>query len=203
MHDDGVMRKTPRQARGQQRVETIMSAAVELFAEVGYEAATTNEIARRAHTSIGSLYQFFPNKEAILTALIASFREGVQALFDEVFSAPHGTRETLASAFEHLMDRLVTIYVHEPKFRVVFYDFSTSPDFQGAGSSLYEEILARLNAVLGAGIPTLDETARGRAALAMLVTTKAMLPYTVTPAGIDAGMADELKRMMRAYVGAL
>jgi AcrR family transcriptional regulator len=203
MHDDGVMRKTPRQARGQQRVETIMSAAVELFAEVGYEAATTNEIARRAHTSIGSLYQFFPNKEAILTALIASFREGVQALFDEVFSTPHSTRETLASAFEHLMDRLVTIYVHEPKFRVVFYGFSTSPDFQGAGSSLYEEILARLNTVLASGIPTIDETARSRAALAMLVTTKAMLPYTVTAEGIDAGMAAELKRMIRAYVGAL
>lgn len=203
MHDDGVMRKTPRQARGQQRVETIMSAAVELFAEVGYEAATTNEIARRAHTSIGSLYQFFPNKEAILTALIASFREGVQALFEEALSAPHDTRETLAAVFERLMDRLVMIYAHEPKFRVVFYGFSTSPDFQGAGSTLYEEILARLGGALATGLPELDADARARAALAMLVTTKAMLPYTVNAAGIDAAMTAELKRMMTAYVRAL
>jgi AcrR family transcriptional regulator len=203
MHDNGVMRKTPRQARGQQRVETIMGAAVELFAEVGYEAATTNEIARRAHTSIGSLYQFFPNKEAILTALIASFREGVHQLFDEVFGVPHSTRETLAAAFETLMDRLVVIYLHEPKFRVVFYGFSTSPDFQGAGGKLYGEILMRLGDALAVGVPGLDAAARARAALTMLVTTKAMLPYTVTPDGIDAGMTAELKRLMTAYVRAL
>lgn len=203
MHDDGVMRKTPRQARGQQRVETIMSAAVELFAEVGYEAATTNEIARRAHTSIGSLYQFFPNKEAILAALIESFREGVRALFDQVFAAPHDTPETLSAAFETLMDQLVMIYAHEPKFRVVFYGFSTSAEFQGAGSKLHEDILTRLGAALAVGVPGLDEAVRARVALAMLVTTKAMLPYIVTPHGIDAGMTAELKRMTTAYVRAL
>ena len=63
------LRREPRQARARQRVNIILDAAAAEFAAVGYEAATTNAIARRAGTSIGSLYQFFPNKEAVLEAL--------------------------------------------------------------------------------------------------------------------------------------
>ncbi|MCL4247811.1 MAG: TetR/AcrR family transcriptional regulator [Anaerolineae bacterium] len=63
------MRRTPQQERGQRRVQQILAAAAGLFSEVGYEAATTNMIAHRANTSIGSLYQFFPNKEAIVETL--------------------------------------------------------------------------------------------------------------------------------------
>ncbi len=63
------MRRTPQQERGQRRVQQILDAAAGLFSEVGYEAATTNMIAHRANTSIGSLYQFFPNKEAIVETL--------------------------------------------------------------------------------------------------------------------------------------
>ena len=56
----------PKQKRGRQRVDAILNSASELFAEVGYEAATIIEIAARADTSVGSMYQFFANKEAIL-----------------------------------------------------------------------------------------------------------------------------------------
>lgn len=67
--NDGLRRK-PQQTRGQQRVEAILAAAETVLGEVGYEAATTNQIAARAGIPIGSLYQFFSNKQAILTALI-------------------------------------------------------------------------------------------------------------------------------------
>ncbi|MBE0688646.1 MAG: TetR/AcrR family transcriptional regulator [Anaerolineae bacterium] len=63
------MRRTPQQERGQRRVQQILDAAENVFAEVGHEVATTNMIARRANTSIGSLYQFFPNKESIVELL--------------------------------------------------------------------------------------------------------------------------------------
>ena len=66
-----VLRREPRQERGRRRIEGILEAAARVFAEVGYEAATTNAIAREARTSIGSLYQFFPNKGAVLEALAA------------------------------------------------------------------------------------------------------------------------------------
>ena len=47
----------PKQKRGRQRVDAILNAASELFAEVGYESATIIEIAARANTSVGSMYQ--------------------------------------------------------------------------------------------------------------------------------------------------
>jgi AcrR family transcriptional regulator len=60
-----------RQERGKQRMESLMRAAEEVFSEVGFERATTNLIAARASVSPGTLYQFYPNKEAMAEALAA------------------------------------------------------------------------------------------------------------------------------------
>jgi AcrR family transcriptional regulator len=66
---DQRLARSPVQKRGQQRVDAILDAAEAVFGEVGVEAATTNAIAERAGASVGSLYHFFSNKEAILYAL--------------------------------------------------------------------------------------------------------------------------------------
>ncbi len=62
-------RKAARQARAQLTVEAILEAASQVFEQRGYADATTNRIAERAGVSVGSLYQYFPNKDAILVAL--------------------------------------------------------------------------------------------------------------------------------------
>jgi len=86
------LRRQPQQARGQQRIQKILDAAEHIFADVGYDNATTNAIAVRAETSIGSLYQFFPHKEAILKALVLRYLEEMRTLFDQ-----HLTPESLAT----------------------------------------------------------------------------------------------------------
>jgi AcrR family transcriptional regulator len=63
------LRRQPQQKRGQQRVEKILVAAAEVFAEAGFAAATIQQIADRANTAVGSIYQFFPDKLAIFHAL--------------------------------------------------------------------------------------------------------------------------------------
>ena len=63
-------RRTPRQVRAELTRERILTAAAHIFAEHGYAAGTTNRIAERARISIGSLYQYFPNKDAILAKLM-------------------------------------------------------------------------------------------------------------------------------------
>ncbi|WP_433688650.1 TetR/AcrR family transcriptional regulator [Micromonospora carbonacea] len=63
-------RRTPRQVRAELTRQRILTAAAHVFAEHGYAAGTTNRIAERARVSIGSLYQYFPNKDAILAALL-------------------------------------------------------------------------------------------------------------------------------------
>ncbi|GAA2354426.1 TetR/AcrR family transcriptional regulator [Streptomyces sp. XM4011] len=63
-------RRKPRQVRAELTRDRILSAAAHVFAEYGYAAGTTNRIAERARVSIGSLYQYFPNKDAILAELL-------------------------------------------------------------------------------------------------------------------------------------
>jgi AcrR family transcriptional regulator len=65
--------RAPKQERGKQRVAELLRAATTVFAEKGYEAATMTEIAARANAPIGSLYQFFPEKEALADTLVQNY----------------------------------------------------------------------------------------------------------------------------------
>jgi len=65
--------RAPKRARGKQRVAELLQAAAEVFAEKGYEAATMTEIAARAGAPIGSLYQFFPVKDALADSLVQNY----------------------------------------------------------------------------------------------------------------------------------
>jgi len=76
--------KEPKRERGKQRVAALIDAGAELFAEKGYEASTMTEIAQRAGAAIGSLYQFFPSKEALAEALFNRYAERAAASFARV-----------------------------------------------------------------------------------------------------------------------
>jgi AcrR family transcriptional regulator len=78
------MAKEPKRERGKQRVAALIDAGAELFAEKGYEATTMTEIAQRAGAAIGSLYQFFPSKEALAEALFNRYAERAAASFARV-----------------------------------------------------------------------------------------------------------------------
>ena len=63
-------RKRPRQSRARTTVQAILEAATKLLVQQGYEAATTRRIAEVAGVSVGSLYQYFPSRDAVLTSLL-------------------------------------------------------------------------------------------------------------------------------------
>ncbi|MGW2025821.1 TetR/AcrR family transcriptional regulator [Streptomyces decoyicus] len=74
-------RKQPRQGRAEITRQRILAAAAHVFAEYGHAAGTTNRIAERARVSIGSLYQYYPNKDAILVELLTRHLDaGMSAL---------------------------------------------------------------------------------------------------------------------------
>ena len=62
-----------RQQRGERRIASIVAAAAQLFAKHGFDGTSMNAIAQKSGLSIGSLYQYFPNKEAIVDAVAASY----------------------------------------------------------------------------------------------------------------------------------
>jgi AcrR family transcriptional regulator len=82
------MKKAPTQGRARATVEAVVTAAAQLLAERGYASLTTNHIAERAGVSIGSIYQYFPGKEAIIARLfeqtvdeiLGEFAQGLLAL---------------------------------------------------------------------------------------------------------------------------
>ncbi|MGW5642950.1 TetR family transcriptional regulator [Saccharopolyspora sp. NPDC003752] len=95
-HDQGValpaevapLRRKPVQQRSAQRVEKMLSACAELIDEVGYDGLTTTLIAERAGVAVGSLYQFFPDKRAVVQELtlrnLDRFVRTVSARFDQL-----------------------------------------------------------------------------------------------------------------------
>jgi len=63
-------RKRPRQERSKATVDSILAATARVLVREGFDGLTTNAVAEKAGVSIGSLYQYFPNKEALVSALI-------------------------------------------------------------------------------------------------------------------------------------
>ncbi|HSX33452.1 MAG TPA: TetR family transcriptional regulator [Candidatus Saccharimonadales bacterium] len=81
-------RVRPQQARGKARVRAILSVALELFRVRGLDVVTTNDIAKGANIPIGSLYRYFPNKDAIISALTQMYVTDISALFREIGKNP-------------------------------------------------------------------------------------------------------------------
>jgi AcrR family transcriptional regulator len=76
-------RKLPRQARSQATVDALLDATAQVLVERGYARTTTNAVAERAGVSVGSLYQYFPNKDALVAALHDRHVQGVLAVMEQ------------------------------------------------------------------------------------------------------------------------
>src|SRR6187402_989976 len=72
-------RKRPRQERSKATVETILAATARVLVKKGFDGLTTNAVADQAGVSIGSLYQYFPSKESLVSALIDQHIECMNA----------------------------------------------------------------------------------------------------------------------------
>lgn len=87
------LRKSPRQKRAAATFDAILEAAAHILREEGADALTTNAVAARAGASIGSLYQYFPNKQAIVRALIARELKLAEAIRPAVIDSDATTGE--------------------------------------------------------------------------------------------------------------
>jgi AcrR family transcriptional regulator len=188
------MRRMPQRARGQQRVGVILDVAEQLFAEHGYEATTTNELAARAAIPIGSVYQFFPNKEAILHAVAARYREGFAALYEQALA------EGLAEApLPVVVERLIDLMVehgsqHIGVTRIVLQGHA-SPLVAPAAATVRRDMVERLEALLALRAPDLPPERRALIAEVGLSAVFALLSMAV--AAKDAGGRDVMFSMFR------
>jgi AcrR family transcriptional regulator len=96
-------RKKPTQERSQVMVESILEAAARVFVKEGYARATTNRIAVAAGVSVGSLYQYFPSKDAIAVELLRRYRESLVDIVGERLSRAD------VVPFEQVVEELLTM----------------------------------------------------------------------------------------------
>lgn len=158
-HLSSNLRRQPKQRRGQQRVEKILEAAALVFDEVGYEAATTHQIAERAGTAIGSLYQFFPDKVAIFNAMELRHLERVEIMWGQA-NAQELWRLPLKEMLAQLTAGVAALF-EQPVTRVMFVQFYTARDrFQTIDDSLTQGAIAFLSAILHQRNPELPAAQR-------------------------------------------
>jgi AcrR family transcriptional regulator len=108
-----------RQKRGERRIDSLLAAAERVIAEMGYEQATTNHIAERASASPGTLYQFFPNKQAIAEALAERYAARLSSLAEETMR-PEMAQLPLARLVDHILDPFLAFHNEAPAFDALF-----------------------------------------------------------------------------------
>jgi AcrR family transcriptional regulator len=113
------MRRQPSQARSQQRVKQILLVAEQLFIREGYDAVTTNAIASGAQVPIGSLYQFFPDKTAILQALVLRYMEALQERFVALHT-PEVCQASLPAYVDAVIATSVKFFADYPGYHAIF-----------------------------------------------------------------------------------
>ncbi len=169
----------PKQKRSRQRVEAILNAASELFAEVGYESATIVEIAARSNTAVGSMYQFFANKEAILYALIERYVAAATATFAnmQVETFPE---MTLEQSIKSILVPLKAFIKDNRDFKVIFSTTHGPAFLEETIRAMDEDFQARTDAALAQARPNVSAADRRKYSLVCMVIMKAMLAMTTT-----------------------
>ena len=135
-----------RQNRGIQRMESLLRAAEEVFAEVGYDRATTNLIAARASVSPGTLYQFYPNKEALAEALASQYAQDLEGLHKNVFQGDIA-RLPLSDLINATVDPFLDFHRRAPAFEALFLAATVSPELSGRIQILHDTVASRLIAL--------------------------------------------------------
>jgi AcrR family transcriptional regulator len=121
-------RKTPVQARSAASVDAILKATVQVLLRVGKEKLTTTRVAARAGVSVGTLYQYFPNKSALLRAALRLHVEEILAEVDKVCVAERG--QPVEQMAEALAVAFLAVKMRDPKKSRALY--AVSSDVEGA-----------------------------------------------------------------------
>jgi AcrR family transcriptional regulator len=182
-------------------VDRLLDAAARLFADVGYEAATTNAIAEKAGVSIGSLYRYFPDRKALLGALADRHLRKMRGLHDRVFTADV-VYLPLPVLLDRLIDPFVELHTECPAFAHLLLGSDTSVDIADATCELDGEIVDRLAGLFSQLAPGLNAARARLVASVSKSNVKALMSSVAAepdPAG-RAALVAETKKMLLAYL---
>lgn len=192
-------RRARRQRRGLLREGAILEAAGALFAEVGYDKATTATIAARAGVSPGSLYQFFPHKEAIAHAYAAAAVARLHQVYDGVL-APEVIALPLAAFFDAFVDGLIAFNRERPGYLALAVASTISEPLARAVAELQAGVFARIDAMIAALWPEGSPEQRRLHGLVSYRLFLALLPLVLVGDGKEQeAIVREMKAVLYRY----
>ncbi|WP_433397791.1 TetR family transcriptional regulator [Streptomyces sp. CA-146814] len=199
----GAARPRRRQARGEARIAQLLDAAATVFGANGYTASSTNAIAREAGVSPGTLYQFFPNKEAIAVELgdqlLLRWRDTYGAAF-----TPSHIELPLDRMLDAVLDPLIAFNCENPAFFVLMHGSEIPGRITEAHDTLHVTMLSRVEEVLAGYLPDTPAAQLHRVAEMTFMVFKAGLDLVLANEGDErAAYIRELKTAMYRYLDPL
>lgn len=155
--DHSRIRTQPLQARGKERFRLILNTAQDLFHERGIEAVTTNDIAVTAGVPIGSVYRYFPNKEAIIMALADKYVQEVDGLFVLITEQRRYTKIDWEEAVSLIIESWTNYARLNGTFGFLFFQITT-PTLRPAVRERRQQLIASMAKLLRERCPTLSDT---------------------------------------------
>jgi len=121
-------RKPPVQERSRATVEAILTGAAQVFEARGYAGGTTNRIAETAGVAIGTLYQYFPSKEALAVALLERHIQETQASLREWVAHIVTEQHTLRAAMADYVGGMLEVHVPRPRLQHILLEETPLPE---------------------------------------------------------------------------
>lgn len=197
-----IQRRTPTQRRSQERLARIVAATGELCGEHGVGGVTMEAIAERAGTSIGSLYQFFPNRDALLQMMAERNVADLDRLLD-ARDAPEMAALPLGDLVDEMIAPFVSFHEAHPGYFEVLFAPQGSTALRAIRGRLRAHLRRRVERLFRLRAPHLPAVKRRRLALTAVESSRALMQYiehnNISPAERRAYRA-ELRAMLVAYL---
>jgi AcrR family transcriptional regulator len=176
----------------------VLDAAEQIFVRKGYEGATTNEIAATAGTSIGSIYEYFANKQGIAHSLAERYETELTDLYDEVVVDDPRGRDAIVN---NVVDALADFYLRHPGMGPLLRSSRGSEDLEKAGEKLQASLIEHIERLIALRRATEDSDHRHIVAEMCATVVRNVLDEVAgLPDDERRQLVEELKVVLIAYL---
>jgi len=198
-----IPRKSASQKRSKATVETLLDATARVLTRHGYDRASTNRIAETAGVSVGSLYQYFPNKEALVAALVARHNRELLELVREAVKKVASL--DLATAMRELVRAAVDAHLVDPALHRIFAEQVPRMGQLAKIESLQQEAFLVMRSYLSErrdeiSVSDLDVATKICVTTVEALTHEFVINKPDAPAGERDRFIDEVTRLLMGYL---
>ena len=198
-------RRTPQQGRSKATVDAILQAAARVLVAGGYDDLQTNRIAEVAGVGIGSLYEYFPNKDSIIVALTDRFAMSLHRELQRAHSSLEGV--ALDEALAQLTRAAFSVYKREPKLAAELLGRVPYFETENPLNKIEVPIRVQLAELLGKHVDTINVSSLDAASTMIVRTARRLiddtftdtLPHEVFPEHMFDEVEKEIFTMLRNY----